>query len=149
MIVDRLSNLAFYAPLLPDIDLILDFLQANSVDDLACGRYELLGTDVYANVEMCERRSVADALLESHETYLDVQIPLSTTEGMGWRSKSCCHQIHTPYDAQRDICFWNDSPTTFFDVAVGEFVIFFPDDVHAPLLGRGVGKKIVIKVKIN
>ena len=37
---------------------------------------------------------------------------------------------------------------TFFQLTDGQFAIFFPEDVHAPMIGEGTIKKLVIKVKI-
>jgi YhcH/YjgK/YiaL family protein len=36
----------------------------------------------------------------------------------------------------------------FFQLTDGQFAIFFPEDVHAPMIGEGEIKKVVIKVKI-
>lgn len=36
----------------------------------------------------------------------------------------------------------------FFELCAGQFVIFLPEDVHAPGIGDGEIKKLVIKVKI-
>jgi biofilm protein TabA len=44
--------------------------------------------------------------------------------------------------------FFSDTPDMFFQLTGGQFAIFFPEDVHAPMIGKGEIKKIVIKVKI-
>ena len=31
----------------------------------------------------------------------------------------------------------NDTPDTFFQLTDGQFAIFFPEDVHAPMIGEG------------
>jgi YhcH/YjgK/YiaL family protein len=36
----------------------------------------------------------------------------------------------------------------FFQLKDGQFAIFFPEDVHAPMIAEGEVKKMVIKVKI-
>jgi len=41
-----------------------------------------------------------------------------------------------------------DAPDMFFGLTDGQFVIFFPEDVHAPMIGEDEIKKLVIKVKI-
>ena len=37
-------------------------------------------------------------------------------------------------------------PDNYVTVLPGEFVVFFPDDAHAPMIGTGVVHKVVIKV---
>ena len=44
--------------------------------------------------------------------------------------------------------FFNDAPSTYFTILPGEFAIFFPGDGHAPLIGEGETKKIIIKVAV-
>jgi YhcH/YjgK/YiaL family protein len=43
---------------------------------------------------------------------------------------------------------FHDEADTFFQLTNGQFAIFFPEDVHAPMIGEGEIKKLVIKVKI-
>ncbi|MGZ8545586.1 MAG: YhcH/YjgK/YiaL family protein, partial [Flavisolibacter sp.] len=45
--------------------------------------------------------------------------------------------------------FYSDAPDMFFQLKPGQFAIFFPDDVHAPMIGDAEIKKLVIKVKIK
>ena len=65
---------------------------------------------------------------------------------MGWKARSRCLQPHEQYDAEKDIEFFDDVPDTYVTVLPGEFVVFFPDDAHAPLIGTGAVHKVVIKV---
>jgi YhcH/YjgK/YiaL family protein len=44
--------------------------------------------------------------------------------------------------------FFHDNPDTYFELTDGQFVIFYPEDVHAPMIGEAEIKKLVIKVKI-
>jgi biofilm protein TabA len=36
----------------------------------------------------------------------------------------------------------------YFQLTDGQFGIFYPEDVHAPMIGEGEIKKLVFKVKI-
>jgi len=44
--------------------------------------------------------------------------------------------------------FYTDAPDMFFQLSDNQFAVFFPEDVHAPMIGDGEIKKMVIKVKI-
>ena len=44
--------------------------------------------------------------------------------------------------------FYSDAPGMYFQLTDNQFAIFFPEDVHAPMIGEGEIKKMVIKVKI-
>jgi biofilm protein TabA len=68
---------------------------------------------------------------------------------MGWRPLADCRAVETPYDSQRDIGFFADEPETWISVAAGQFVIFWPEDAHAPLSGQGELIKAVVKVALQ
>jgi YhcH/YjgK/YiaL family protein len=71
---------------------------------------------------------------------------IAGVEEMGWSARSRCQRPHGQYDAEKDIEFFADTPDSYVTVLPGEFVIFFPDDAHAPLIGTGEIHKVVIKV---
>ncbi|MEJ7678546.1 MAG: YhcH/YjgK/YiaL family protein [Segetibacter sp.] len=43
---------------------------------------------------------------------------------------------------------YNDKPDTYFTLQAGQFAIFYPEDVHAPQIGEGPIKKLVVKIKL-
>jgi beta-galactosidase beta subunit len=45
--------------------------------------------------------------------------------------------------------FYSDAPDMYFQLTDGQFAIFFPEDVHAPMIGEGLIRKLIIKVKIE
>jgi beta-galactosidase beta subunit len=46
------------------------------------------------------------------------------------------------------VSFYDDVPDMYFKLRSDQFAIFFPEDVHAPMIGNGLIKKMVVKVKI-
>ena len=79
---------------------------------------------------------------------MDIQVCPSGVEKMGWKPRKKCRDPKTEYDTAKDVIFYNDQPETYFELHEGEFAIFFPDDVHAPMIGEGPIKKLVVKVKL-
>lgn len=47
-----------------------------------------------------------------------------------------------------DFQLFNDKPSTYINVLLGEFIIFSPEDAHALLICEGTTKKIIIKVAV-
>lgn len=47
----------------------------------------------------------------------------------------------------KDIRFFDDEPETFYTLRPGQFTIFFPEDGHAPMIGEGNVRKIIVKVR--
>ncbi len=93
-------------------------------------------------------KSRENALLEAHNRYIDVQVCLQGNETMGWRSRTDCHQPQSEFDGAKDIIFYNDQPMSYVSVPPYHFVIFFPNDCHAPLIGEGFIRKVVFKLEI-
>ncbi len=44
--------------------------------------------------------------------------------------------------------FYADRPLAWIDLPVGKFMIFYPEDAHAPLAATGDNVKAVIKVAV-
>lgn len=94
-------------------------------------------------------RTKDEAPLEAHDKYIDIQICLQGEETIGWRNREECLLPRDPFNKEKDIIFYDDSPTNYFRVAANHFAIFFPNDAHAPLIGEEVIKKVVFKVLVT
>jgi len=145
MILARLEQADRYLALHPDFPAAIAFLRGQPLADLPLGRIEIAGA-MYAMVFRSPARQRSEAHLEAHRKYIDIQYLISGDEEMGWKTGSRCQRPHAPYDAEKDIEFFTDPPDSYITVLPGEFVVFFPDDAHAPLIGTGVVHKVVIKV---
>jgi len=146
MIVDTLAAAARYAALHRGFAAGFDFLRRSDLHEIAPGRHEIDGQRVLALIERTTGRGHAGARLEVHRKYIDIQVSLDGREQIGWRPLADCQTIADPYDAERDVAFFADRPSVWTPLAVGQFMIFFPADAHAPLAGVGPLHKVVIKV---
>lgn len=149
MILDRLEQCARYVPLYPGLDAAFRFLRETDLAGLAPGRHSIDGDRLYASVDAMDGRGRAGAVLEAHRRYLDVQYTVAGDEEIGWRALAGCAHPRAPFDEARDIVFYDDAPESWLAVPPGTFAIFFPDDAHAPLAGRGPLKKVIVKVAMN
>jgi YhcH/YjgK/YiaL family protein len=85
---------------------------------------------------------------ECHNKNIDIQVCIDGLETIGWKPRQSCNNPNGEYNAEKDVLFYNDKPDMFFQLTNMQFVIFFPEDVHAPMIGDSNIKKVVIKVKI-
>jgi biofilm protein TabA len=146
MILDTLERAGRYSGLHPAFAAAWDFLRAQPLAALAPGRHEIDGDRLFALVGEDAGRGQVAARLEAHRRYLDIQFVVSGRERIGWRALGECAQPEAPFDEVKDIGFFLDPPKVWVDVPPGHFVIFWPDDAHAPLAGEGPVRKIVLKV---
>ena len=119
------------------------------LNKLPVEKYEIDGDRVYAMVAKDTGRKKEDALLETHEKYIDIQLILAGNDEMGWKTKSLCKHPTGEYDEEADIQFFADDPDAWFPVGRGFFVIFFPEDAHMPLISAGQLHKVVVKVAVD
>ena len=147
MILDSLRNWAFYCGADSRLKRALEYLAAADLNTLEPGRYEIEGAEIFMKVTEGELKREAEASLEVHDKYIDVQVLIAgEVETMGWRERRECRVPRGPFDAEEDIRFFADRPQLFVGIRPGQFVVFGPEDAHAPLIGRGRIKKAVVKV---
>ncbi|MEW6501319.1 MAG: YhcH/YjgK/YiaL family protein [Thermodesulfobacteriota bacterium] len=146
MILDVLENAHRYTPLHPLFAKAFAFLARPDLRELALGKYEIDGDRVYAMVDKGTGRAREEAPLEAHEKYIDIQLVLAGTDTMGWKATSRCTRPTKEYNRAKDIRFFADAPDAWVAVHPGAFVIFFPEDAHAPLVSPGELHKVIVKV---
>jgi len=149
MILDSLENAHRYAALHKGFPRAIEFLLRPDLKDLPVETYEIDGDRVYAMVAKDSGRKKADALLEIHERYIDIQLVLAGTDEMGWKSKTACQHPAGNYDNAADIQFFKDTPDVWLPVEPGFFAIFFPEDGHMPMISSGQLHKVVVKVAVE
>jgi len=146
MILDIMGKADRYLPLHQRFQKAFAFLMRPDLKELAAGRYDIDGELVYALISKGHGRSREEALLETHERFIDIQLVLAGTDSMGWKPASACIRPAGGYDPERDVRFFSDEPDSWVIVNSGAFAVFFPDDAHMPLISPGHVHKVVIKV---
>lgn len=147
MVVDILENLEKYASLNPLFAQAVDFLKSQDLHSLEVGKTELKGKDLVVNVAQTNPKTKEQAKLETHNEFIDIQIPLSGTEVMGYTPAKDCLPVDATYNAEKDITFFDGLAETYITVKPGMFAIFFPQDGHAPGITSDGVKKVIVKVK--
>ncbi len=149
MTVDRLEHAEAYLALHPAFGRAFAFLRQKNLADLLPGRHDIDNDRVFAVISRGPGRQRSKAKLESHRKYIDIQYIIDGSEEMGWKPTDTCRDIANAYDADSDIQFFNDKPTTWTAVLPGSFAIFFPPDAHAPLVSEGEIHKVVLKIAVD
>ena len=148
MIQDVLNNFASILPLNPLFDKVLDYLKTHDLSKMELGKTVLEENRLFFTIMEVDGKTAEAAKMEAHQNFLDIQIVLEGSESMGWASLDRCKNPMDAYHAEKDIVFYNDQPSSYATVHPGEFVVFFPKDVHAPCIGTGKIKKAVFKVLV-
>ena len=148
MILDTLKNCTKYEMVHPRFKVAFDFLKSADLLSLPPGKTELEGTDVVVNVVEITGKPIELARMETHQQFIDIQIPLGAVETMGWKSVDQLENPMGPYNAEKDITFFGDAASNLIKVQPFEFAIFFPEDGDQPGIGEATYKKIIVKLRV-
>ncbi|GAA4746658.1 YhcH/YjgK/YiaL family protein [Flavisolibacter ginsenosidimutans] len=148
MIVDSLANSDKYVSLHPRFAKAFEFIKSQNLESIEVGKYPIDGAELHASVSNKDGVKAEDAKFEAHNHFIDIQVCPAGSEQIGWKPRSKCVDPKGDYNAEKDVTFFNDKPDTYFSLNAGQFAIFYPEDVHAPMIGEGPVKKLVVKVKI-
>ena len=149
IIINKLQHAERYFNMHPAFEKAFEFLRQDNLAGLAADRYEIDGDRLFCMISKGPGRSRAEAKLEAHRKYIDIQYVIAGMDEMGWKPTADCKVIDTEYDPDKDIMFFKDQPDSWTPVTAGSFVIFFPQDAHAPLVSGGEIHKAVLKIAVE
>ncbi len=154
MIIDSCAHFAHYACLHRRFEQVVSFLAETDLKSLSPGRYPIDGDNLFVSVSENDLKTKENAKLEAHDAYIDIQVILDGAEAFGWKERMDGLCPLAPYNADKDILFYSDAPDTCFVLHPGQFVVFFPNDAHAPLMQtpenlQGRVLKAIFKVRVD
>jgi YhcH/YjgK/YiaL family protein len=145
MIIDTLNNLEKYILLNPLFLHVVEYLKKNDIREAASGKFELQGKDLFVNITTAKGKSIDEAILETHQKMIDIQIPLSCAETYGYTP--LYHLPEADYNVENDISKYEGLAESYVTCEPGMFAIFFPQDGHAPCISTDAEiKKAIFKV---
>jgi YhcH/YjgK/YiaL family protein len=149
MVIDTLNNASKYHSLHPSFAKAFEFLQQNDLANGADGVSETPeGMKLIVNTANGKTQEASLESFECHDKNIDIQVCVKGLETFGWKPREKCVTPKGAYNPEKDVRFFSDAPDLFFQLTEGQFVVFFPEDVHAPMISEGEIKKVVIKIKI-
>ena len=154
MIVDDIHNYAKYLNLSPGIARALEYLGSTDFTHVESGQYELDGKNLVSIVQRYTTRLRDKEIWESHRKYIDVQFMAGGGERFGHVKLDKAPSVQMPYSDEKDVIFYEPG-TEYFDAPMGTFMIFYPEDIHAPCCAVGNPPKpaevvkVVVKVAVN
>ena len=150
MIIDTLDNAPKYFYIHPLFEKAFAYIKTIPLEATEPGKYEIDGDNLRAIFSNKSGMSAAESIkkFECHDKYTDIQLCIKGKETFGWKPRGSCLAEKGSYNPEKDVLLYNDAPDMYFSLTDGQFVIFFPEDVHAPMIGEEEIKKLVIKVKI-
>lgn len=150
MIIDSISQIDKYVYVHPLFGKAFAYIKSLDLAAVEPGKYQVLGEELNAIVFDSPAKTVDESLakFECHDRHIDIQLCIRGLESIGWKPRESCSQAKGEYNPEKDVSYYSDEPDMYFQLRDLQFAILFPEDVHAPMIGDGTIKKLVIKVKI-
>ena len=130
MIIDKLVNIQFYAPILPNlkegIKAISDLKKKGA---FAPGRYDFEGG--FFKVENGSTKLFTEGTYEAHKQYIDVQIIEDGSEEIAWDTLESLTET-VPYSEEKDAARYTGDFSHQIQITKGMFWAAFPWDGHRP-----------------
>lgn len=151
MIKNSLKYTKNYYNLSEKIKLGLEFLETHDLKAMENGKYEILGEDVFINIQEYTSKSETDGKWEAHRKYIDIQVLIKGTEKIGVGEIQDFTTTEA-YDEEKDVEFLTtNSSQQFITMRENDYIILYPYDVHMPQISIDkptAVKKAVVKVSL-
>jgi YhcH/YjgK/YiaL family protein len=129
-------------------DQAFQFLKSSDLKNLPLGKQELEGKHLFISVDEYVSKDKIETRYESHKKYIDIQYVIEGEELIGLTTLDNV-EITEPYSVEKDITFYAFDGGEYLKATPGNFLIFFPEDVHRPMIKVNENskvKKIVVKI---
>ena len=127
------------------------FLKNADLKNMPLGKQELEGEHLFVALDEYTTKNKKDTKYESHKKYIDIQYIIEGEELMGVTTLDKV-KVTEPYDADRDLIFYEFDGGNYVKATPKNFVIFFPEDAHRPMMKANDNskvRKIVVKIMIE
>lgn len=149
MIIDTIQNASKYFSVHPLFAKAFEFINATDLLNEPDGKMDISDglKAIFSNAQG-KTKEASLSKFECHDRNIDIQLCINGVETICWKPRENCVTPNGIYNPEKDVRFYSDAPDTSFQLTDGQFAIFFPEDVHAPMIGEGEIKKLVLKVKL-
>ncbi len=152
MITSTLSQLHPYGILSSNFEKAIRYVLQADFAVMEPGKYIVDGDDLFAVVNEYTTKPPSECEPESHRDYADIQIMIAGRENFGYTPLDG-QATTTPYDPEKDVALYSipEGALSYIALGPGEFIVFFPSDIHQPEVYAGQParvKKVVVKVAV-
>ncbi|MCS2165013.1 YhcH/YjgK/YiaL family protein [Scandinavium manionii] len=150
MIAGNIHHLHSWLPL--ELRQAIEYVKSHVTDATPLGKHDIDGNRLFYLISEDSTEPFAERRAEYHAKYLDIQIILKGQEGMTFSSQPA-GKPDTDWLADKDIAFLPEGVQEKTVVlSEGDFVVFYPGEVHKPLCAVGTPAKVrkaVVKMLVE
>ncbi len=128
---------------------VFDYIKQNDLLNAPLERIVLDGDNLFINNVLVEGKGQSAQPMEAHKRYIDIHVLLEGEERVGWADIDKLGEPSKAYDEADDYMLYEQEAMSYIDLKAGEFVIVYPEDAHAPVIGSGKIRKLIVKILID
>lgn len=130
MIISNKEHCLDYCGINDNLDKALHFIHETDFSKLNDDTYLIDGQDVRVKIQHMNTKLPNQAKLEAHDEFADIQMVFEGSETILVTYRNSDLTVIESYP-ERDITFYTGDSFPI-SLNAGQFIIVFPDDVHAP-----------------
>lgn len=147
MVLTTLQDCGRIETLHPLFKKAFGYVKSHNLLDAPLGRIEVEGDALFINNSSPECVVAEKQVLEVHRKYIDIHILLEGEETVGWKPLADCRNVTKPYCGEDDCALYDEPAATYVTMRPGQCLIVWPEDAHAPVIGEGRIRKLIVKVR--
>lgn len=150
MIYDKIENMGLYFNDIKAFHKVEKAYREFCEAPFESGKIEIDGENAWCNVSKYTLEPDAPLKYEAHKKYADVQVMFDGEENIGWANIEDCN-ITEDFKPDNDIAFMDAPNGQLLPLKKGYFMVFFPQDAHAPCRkseNSEFSHKLVFKIKL-
>src|SRR3989338_6277150 len=138
MIVTDINHIEHQVSMTAALKKAIEFLRRPDIHNMADGRVDIDGQQVFALVQRYETVKTDAPKFEYHRKYIDIQFIVAGEEVIGWVPSQRI-EVTEAYDEDKDIAFGRaqQGQWTPLLLQAGHAAVLYPEDGHAPKLAAG------------
>lgn len=127
------------------------FLKDTDFSKLEDGWYDIQGKELFVILGKMETKRLEEARPEAHNQYLDIQCLLEGKEIIGFAQRNLDQPVLEDLLKEKDLILYKNelNSESTLSLSEGEYAVFFPEDVHRPLVHLGsvsTVRKAIVKI---
>ncbi|MDP0494030.1 MAG: YhcH/YjgK/YiaL family protein [Fusobacterium sp. JB021] len=152
MIIGKLKEIERYKGLNKNLDKAIASIENKEYLKGKLGKNLIDGEEVFFNYDIVTTKEEKESVYEIHKKYMDIQIPIDNDENYSFSFSVENLKILENYNEEKDYAFYNGKIENKIKLTPEDFIIFFPEEPHMPLLmveNKKEIKKAIYKIKIK
>ena len=149
MVICNMEDASRYEGLHPLFPTLFAYMRSHDLLHEPTGRITIDGDRLFINNSAPECLAADKQIIEVHRRYIDVHFLLEGSESIGWKPTGECTALSQPYDAEKECALYAEPAQTYVTLHPGQIAIVWPEDGHAPIIGRGTIRKAIAKILIE